>query len=77
MLAEQRQQLGFGQFKADPVVLGIALGQVFEPEVVVEVQVEQGAVHIQQHGVDGVPGQQHGKCPVGLCGVSRFVALSS
>jgi len=38
------------------VVRGVALGQVFEPEVVVEVQVEQGAVHVEQDGVDGGPG---------------------
>lgn len=57
MLAKQRQQLGLGQRQAEAVVLGVALRQVGEPEVVVEVQVEQGAVHIQQDGVDLVPGQ--------------------
>ncbi len=57
MLAKQRQQLGLGQRQADAMVLGVALRQVGEPEVVVEVQVEQGAVHVQQDGVDLVPGQ--------------------
>jgi hypothetical protein len=43
------------------MVLGVALRQVGEPEVVVEVQVEQRAVHVQQDGVDLVPEQwEHG-----------------
>ena len=42
---------------ADAVVFGIALRQVVQPEMVVEMQVEQGTVHVQQNGVDLVPGQ--------------------
>ncbi|MNF95434.1 hypothetical protein D3C84_781860 [compost metagenome] len=57
VLMEQRQQLGIGQCAADTVVLGIALRQVLHPEVIIEVQVEQGAVHVEQHGVDLGPGQ--------------------
>ncbi|MCY1558575.1 hypothetical protein D9M68_955230 [compost metagenome] len=57
MRMEQRQQLGIGQRAADAVQLGIALRQVLQPEVVVEVQVEQGAVHVQQDSVDLAPGQ--------------------
>nr|GFD07834.1 hypothetical protein [Tanacetum cinerariifolium] len=43
---------------ADTVQFGIALGQVLQPEMVVEVQVEQRSVHIQQNGVDIAPGQR-------------------
>ena len=56
VLAKQRQQLGLGQRQTDAMVLGITLRQVLEPEVIVEMQIEQGAVHVQQDGVDLVPG---------------------
>ncbi|MNN62339.1 hypothetical protein D3C81_1776330 [compost metagenome] len=56
MLLEQGLHFQLGHRPADTVQVGIALGQVFEPEVVVEVQVQQGAVHVQQYGVDGGPG---------------------
>ena len=71
MLVEQRQQLVIGLLAADAVQLGVALGQMFEPEVVVEMQVEQGAVHVEQHGVDGGPGQRgHGQFSLGRWGES-------
>ncbi|MNY24107.1 hypothetical protein D3C86_1578030 [compost metagenome] len=53
---EQRLQFHFGHGPADAMQLGIALGQMLQPEVVVVVQVEQGAVHVQQNGVDITPG---------------------
>ena len=34
---------------------GIAHRDVLLPEMVVEMQIEQGAVHVEQDGVDGVP----------------------
>ena len=37
-------------------MLGIAQRHVFLPEVVVEIQVQQGAVHIEEDAVDIVPG---------------------
>ncbi|QHB25576.1 hypothetical protein TCK1_230 [Pseudomonas monteilii] len=59
---EQRLQLHFRHGPAYSVQLGIALGQVLQPEAVVVVQVEQGAVHVQQDGIDGRPGKnRHGK----------------
>ncbi len=62
MGAEQRQQLGIGGRAADAVQFGIALRQVFQPEMIVEMQVEQGAVHVEQNGIDVGPGQlMHGK----------------
>ena len=39
----------------DLVQLRETLGQMVLPEVVVEVEVEQGAVHIEENGVDGAP----------------------
>src|SRR5574344_2098328 len=44
---------------------GMALVQVVEPEKIVEVQIEQGAVHVQQYGVDLRPGQGLGH--LGVC----------
>ena len=35
--------------------LGIAPRQVFLPEVIIEVQVEERAIHVQQHGFDLPP----------------------
>jgi hypothetical protein len=40
--------------------LGIALRQVHLPEMVVEIQVEQGAVHVEQDGVDARPVDHRG-----------------
>lgn len=55
---EQRLHFQLGHRTADAMQLGVALGQVLQPEVVVVVQVQQGAVHIQQYGIDVVPGQE-------------------
>ncbi|MNP42983.1 hypothetical protein D3C76_1367780 [compost metagenome] len=45
--------------------LGIALGQVVQPEAVVVMQVKQGAIHVQQDGIDGRPGKnRHGKLSI-------------
>ncbi|MNI49893.1 hypothetical protein D3C73_1045310 [compost metagenome] len=55
---EQRLQLHFGHGPTHAVQVGVTLGQVLEPEVVVEVQVQQRAVHVQQNGVDVAPRQQ-------------------
>ena len=46
------------------VTLGVALGQHFQPEIVVEAQIEQRAVHVEQDGVDLVPTWQHGTAAV-------------
>jgi hypothetical protein len=40
---------------ADAQLLGVAFRHVLQPEVVVVVEIEQGAVHIQKDAVDGVP----------------------
>ena len=51
---DARLEIGL-QRLVEAVQLAIAPGQVFEPEVAVEVKVKQSAVHVQQHGVDSVP----------------------
>ncbi|MCY1441818.1 hypothetical protein D9M71_581550 [compost metagenome] len=53
---EQRLQFHLGHGPADPVQFGVTLGQVLHPEVVVEMQVQQRAVHVQQNGIDVGPG---------------------
>ena len=50
-VAQQRR----GFLLADPLPGRIQPGQVIHPEVVIKMQVQQGAVHVQQHGVDSVP----------------------
>ena len=40
--------------------LGIAQRQVFQPEVVVEMQIKQRAIHVEQHGVDIRPVDHRG-----------------
>src|SRR5690606_23909763 len=43
--------------EADACPLGIACGHELEPEEVVECEIEQGAVHVDEHGVDLMPRQ--------------------
>ncbi len=40
---------------AEAEMLGVARGQMLKPEEVVEMKVEQGAVHVQQDRVDLLP----------------------
>src|SRR6478735_6240429 len=40
---------------ADAVCFGVMLGQELEPEEVIEREVEQRAVHVDEHRVDSVP----------------------
>ena len=54
-----RHQLGLRGLEGERVFLGVAPRHVLQPEVVVVVQVEQRAVHVEQHGVDFFPGN-HG-----------------
>jgi hypothetical protein len=56
---ETRNQAFFGLLQRQAVLLGVAQGHEFAPEVIVEIQVEQGAVHVEQHRVDLVPGKGH------------------
>ena len=58
MAFKQWLQFHLGHGPAHTVQFGVTLGQVFQPEMVVEVQVQQRAVHIEQNGVDVSPGQQ-------------------
>jgi hypothetical protein len=44
-----------GILKLQTSLLRIALRHQIEPEMGIEVQVKQGAVHIQQHGIYGLP----------------------
>src|SRR5690606_10347230 len=46
-------------FQRLPVPGRIATGQILDPEMVVEMQIQQGAIHVQQDGIDGIP-VQHG-----------------
>ena len=48
-----------GVFGAHSMVLGIAQGNVLVPPYVVEIEIEQRAVHVQQHGVDCRSVEQH------------------
>lgn len=48
-------QLGFRVVDAKIPGLCEPLRQVFQPEMVVKVEIEQGAVHVEQHGVDAGP----------------------
>jgi len=41
------------------MMLGIALGQMGQPEIVVKMQIQQGAVHIQQHRINVSPVNLH------------------
>src|SRR5690606_33767162 len=52
---EQGGQLRPRGGPVEAVALGVAGRQVLLPEVVVEVEVEQGAIHVEQDGVDGAP----------------------
>ncbi len=63
VFVEQRRELQFGHGAADAVQFGIALRQQLEPEVIVEVKIQQGAVHVEQDGIDVGPGQggDHGR----------------
>ena len=44
-----------GRFQGDMLALGVTQGNVFEPEMIVEMQVQQRPVQVQQHAVDGGP----------------------
>ena len=52
---EARRERRAGCLQRQRVTLGVALGHDFQPEIVIEAQVEQRAVHVEQHGVDFVP----------------------
>ncbi|MDT4872257.1 hypothetical protein FQZ97_1074330 [compost metagenome] len=65
---EQRLQLHLGHRPAHAMQFGVALGQVFEPEMVVVMQVQQGAVHVQQNRIDLMPGQQSHKTSPAVIG---------
>jgi hypothetical protein len=56
---EQGVQLRPGMVDTRAVSGGPTFGNVFQPEMVVEVSVQQGPVHIQEDGVDGVPINNH------------------
>jgi len=51
-ILETPKQLRFGRRDTDSMTLGIAQGHVLAPEVVVEMQVQQGAVHIEKYRAD-------------------------
>ena len=58
MRAELSEQVLAGRLGAHPVVLGIAPRNVLVPQYVVEIEIEQRAIHVQQHGVDYRPIEQ-------------------
>src|SRR5690606_629120 len=51
----QRMDMLFGPFQRPAMFVGITAGQVFHPEMGVKMQVQKGAVHVQQDGINGVP----------------------
>src|SRR5690625_537265 len=46
-------------WQLEGVLLGIAQRQVLQPEMIIKIQVEQGAIHIQQYSFDFVPSYHH------------------
>ena len=50
---------GYGFFQGQAAAFAVAARYEFLPEMVIEVQVQQGAVHVQKHAVDLFPGH-HG-----------------
>jgi len=51
-VAEAGKQLRAGRFEAEAVLLRVAAGHVFPPEMVVEVEIQQGAVHVEEDDID-------------------------
>ncbi len=61
-------QFRLGPFNRLAVMTGIAGRHVLQPEVVIKVQIEQCAVHIEQHGINCIP-VEHWRLGLGLrCG---------
>ena len=52
---EASVQLFDRRFRRDPVLFGVAGGQKMLPELVIKMQVQKGAIHIQQDGINGFP----------------------
>ena len=50
-----RQEFRAAGCGVEAAQLGEAAGQMVLPEVIVEMEVEQGAVHIEENSVDGAP----------------------
>lgn len=55
MIVDVDLRFGFIQRQTEP--LGVTLRHQLLPEVVVKMQIDQGAIHIEQDGVYLVPGQ--------------------
>src|SRR5690606_22644741 len=51
----QRSEKATRLLQPKAVMARVTLRQVFQPEVIVEMQVKQGAIHVEQHRVDGLP----------------------
>ena len=60
---ETRRERRASRLQRQLVAPRIALGQHFQPEIVVEAQIEQRAVHVEQDGVDLVPARQRRIAP--------------
>src|SRR5690606_8876918 len=63
---EQGRQNFLRALDADAAALRIALGNGLAPEIVVETQVEERAVHVEQHRVDAGPCDEGGRGSAGL-----------
>ena len=57
---EMRPELGVGRVESDALALGVARRHDLTPEIVVEREVEDGAVHVEHHEFDGRPVHGHG-----------------
>ena len=75
LVAESGIQPGLCRIQFQTVGLGIARWHEFPPEVIVEMQVEQGAVHIEKHAVDFVP-WDHNLCNM-RCAASHVSRVST
>lgn len=58
-----REDFAAGLFERDAFLFGIGLRDGLAEENIIEMEVQQGSVHVQEHGVDCVPRQwQDGAC---------------
>lgn len=53
------KELGFGQLHIETVLLCITLRDIFAPKFIIEAEIEEGTVHVQEHGFNILP-RYHG-----------------
>ena len=58
MLGKHGYQFVIGFIRVHAILFGIMVRKVFEPKMIIEIEIQQGAVHIQQHRINFIPGQK-------------------